>query len=147
MTNHVHRILQPGETISGLGQLMKRLAGRQMRFVSRQELRTGTLWEGRYKSSPIQTDTYLLACCRYVELDPVRARMVESAETYKWSSYRRQVRMENEFGWLDVDPCYLALGNSASERAARYRDFVQSVIPTGEWELILQALQRRRDRE
>ena len=47
MTNHVHLILQPGETISGLGQLMKRLAGRQTRFVNRQEFRTGTLWEGR----------------------------------------------------------------------------------------------------
>ena len=86
-------------------------------------------------------------CCRYVELNPVRARMVESPETYKWSSYRRHVRMENEFGWLDVDPYDLGLGNSASERAARYRDFVQSVIPDGEWELILQALQRGRDRE
>ncbi len=56
MTN-AHLILEPGDAIAGLGQLMKRLAGRQTRFVNRQELRTGTLWEGRYKSSPIQTDT------------------------------------------------------------------------------------------
>ena len=58
MTNHVHLILQRGETISGLGQLMKRLAGRQTRFVNRQEFRTGTLWDGRYKSSAIQTVPY-----------------------------------------------------------------------------------------
>jgi len=64
MTNHVHLILQPGEAVADLGQLMKRLAGRQTRFVNRQESRSGTLWEGRYKSSPIETDVYLLACCR-----------------------------------------------------------------------------------
>ncbi len=142
MTNHVHLILQPGEEIAGLGQLMKRLAGRQTRFVNRQESRTGTLWEGRYKSSPIQSDTYLLACCRYVELNPVRASMTQSPDTYTWSSYRRHAGMENEFRWLDSDPCYQGLGNSDNERAARYRDFVRSAIPTGEWELIRDALQR-----
>jgi len=68
MTNHVHLILQPGEAISRLRQLMKRLSGRQTRFVNRQESRTGTLWEGRYRSSPIETDVYLLAVCRYVEI-------------------------------------------------------------------------------
>ena len=82
MTNHVHLILQPGEAISGLGQLMKRLSGRQTRFVNRQEFRTGTLWEGRYRSSPIETDAYLLACCRYVELNPVRARMSDDPAAY-----------------------------------------------------------------
>jgi REP element-mobilizing transposase RayT len=63
MTNHVHLILHPGESMSGLGQLMKRLAGRQTRLVNRQESRSGTLWEGRYKSSPVETDAYLLAPC------------------------------------------------------------------------------------
>jgi len=65
MTNHVHLILQPGDAVAGMGRLMKRLAGRQTRFVNRQELRTGTLWESRYRSSPIETEAYLLACCRY----------------------------------------------------------------------------------
>ena len=73
MTNHVHLVLQPGERVAGLGQLMKRLAGRQTRFVNRQERRSGTLWESRYKSSPIQTEAYLLPCYRYVELNPARA--------------------------------------------------------------------------
>jgi putative transposase len=75
VTNHVRLILQPGEAISGLGPLKKRLSGRQSRFVNRQESRTGTLWEGRYRFSPIATDAYVLACGRYVELNPVRARM------------------------------------------------------------------------
>lgn len=51
-------------------------------------LESGTLWEGRYKSSPINKDEYLLACCRYVELNPVRAAMVDEPEEYRWSSYR-----------------------------------------------------------
>jgi putative transposase len=142
MTNHVHLILQPGEAICGLGQLMKRLSGRQTRFVNRQESRTGTLWEGRYRSSPIETDAYLLACCRYVELNPVRARMTDDPAAYPWSSYRWHAGMGSRFGWLDIDPCFGGLGNSDDERAMRYREFVQSAIPTGEWELIREALQR-----
>jgi len=142
MTNHIHLILQPGEAIAGLGQLMKRLSGRQTRFVNRQESRTGTLWEGRYRSSPIETDAYLLACCRYVELNPVRARMTDDPAAYPWSSYRRHAGLANRFGWLDIDPCYEELGISDDERATRYREFVRSAIPVGEWELIHEALQR-----
>ena len=142
MTNHVHLIVQPGEAIAGMGQLMKRLAGRQTRFVNRQESRTGTLWEGRYRSSPIETDAYLLACCRYVELNPVRARMTDDPAAYPWSSYQRHAGLTKQFGWLDVDPCFEGLGSSEDERARRYREFVQSAIPAGEWELIREALQR-----
>ena len=53
---------------------MKRFAGRQTRYVNYLERRTGSLWEGRYKSSPIETNSYLLACCRYVELNPIEKR-------------------------------------------------------------------------
>jgi len=142
MTNHVHLILQPGEAIADLGQLMKRLAGRQTRFVNRQESRSGTLWEGRYKSSPIETDAYLLACCRYVELNPVRAGMTETPAAYPWSSYRWHAGESQEYEWLDADPCYEALGSSAEERAMSYQEFVRSAIPEGEWRLIREALQR-----
>ncbi len=142
MTNHVHLILQPGEAVASLGQLMKRLAGRQTRFVNRQASRTGTLWEGRYKSSPIETDAYLLGCCRYVELNPVRARMTDTPAAYPWSSYRWHAGEHADYGWLDTDPCYEALGATADERALRYREFVRGAIPKGEWTLIREALQR-----
>lgn len=69
MTNHVHLLLAPGEAIAGLGQLMKALAARATRYRNRLEGRTGTLWESRYKSSVVESDTYLLACCRYIELN------------------------------------------------------------------------------
>ena len=72
MTNHVHLLLAP-ETMAGLAQLMKRLAGRQTRYHNRLEGRSGTLWESRYKSSLVDSDVYLLACSRYIELNPVRA--------------------------------------------------------------------------
>lgn len=78
MTNHVHLVIECGEQIENLGLLMKRVSGRQTRYVNRLERRRGTLWEGRYKSSPIEMDTYILACCRYIELNPVRAGMVDS---------------------------------------------------------------------
>ncbi|NJM10005.1 MAG: transposase [Bdellovibrionaceae bacterium] len=142
MTNHVHLILQPGEAIADLGQLMKRLAGRQTRFVNRKESRSGTLWEGRYKSSPIDTDAYLLACCRYVELNPVRAGMTDTPSGYPWSSYQWHAGESGEYSWLDADPCYQALGATAEERAVEYSAFMRRAIPEGEWTLIRAALQR-----
>lgn len=120
---------------------MKRLSGRQIRYVNRLEGRSGTLWESRYKSSPIQTDQYLLACIRYVELNPVRAHMVAHAEEYPWSSYKARMN-DKEPVIPDLDPCYLALGGSDEERRVRYREFVQSAIPIGEWELIQEAIAR-----
>ena len=86
MTNHVHLLLEP-ETASGLGEFMKRLAGRQTRYFNKQEVRRGTLWEGRYKSSVVDVENYFYACVRYIELNPVRAGMVRSPGEYPWSSY------------------------------------------------------------
>ena len=105
------------------------------------ERRSGTLWESRYKSSPVQADPYLLACCRYIELNPVRATMVAAPDAYPWSSYRMRMGQLAE-DWLDRDPCYLDLGTSEAARQTRYAQFVQEAIPAGEWELIQEALQR-----
>ncbi len=141
MTNHVHLVIEPSEDERRLAQLMKRIAGRQTRYVNKLEKRTGSLWEGRYKSSPISTNEYLLACCRYVELNPVRAGIVGEPGGYRWSSYGRKIGSQNE-DWLDFDPCYLGLAGSAKKRADKYRDWVAGTIPEGEWELIRQSLQR-----
>lgn len=83
----------------------------------------------------MQRDDYLLACCRYIELNPVRARMVAKPEDYAWSSCRYR------FG-LDHDPCYLALGETETKRRQRYGAFLQASIPSGEWALIREAVQR-----
>jgi putative transposase len=140
MTNHVHMLLAPQEP-TGIGKLMKRLAGRQTRHHNRLEGRSGTLWEGRYKSSLVQREDYLMACCRYIELNPVRARMLANPEEYAWSSCRIRLGQDGA-NWLDHDPCYLALGVSEAERRHRYREFLRAAIPSGEWELIREALQR-----
>ena len=141
MTNHVHLLLAPGESVAGLGQLMKALAARATRYRNRLEGRSGTLWESRYKSS-VQSDSYLLACCRYIELNPVRARMVADATDYPWSSYRIRVGDIPDSHWLDADPCFVALGNTAAERCHRYEAFIRQAVPADEIRLIRDALQR-----
>jgi putative transposase len=141
MTNHVHLIIDPGEEENNLSKLMKRIAGRQTRLVNKVEKRTGSLWEGRYKSSPISTNEYLLACCRYVEMNPVRAGMVDEPGEYRWSSYRTKVGQDIE-EWLDFDPYYMGLAHTKGKRADKYAEWIKGSIPEGELLLIRQSLQR-----
>lgn len=141
MTNHVHLLLTPGDTVSDIGKLMKALAARATRYRNKREGRTGTLWESRYKSSPVQSDGYLLACDRYIELNPVRAWMVSDADAYAWSSFVQRMGMTDDI-WLDLDPCYLALGTSDTARRERYRTFVREAVPEAETQIIREALQR-----
>ena len=141
MTNHVHLIIDPGPDGNNLSMLMKRVAGRQTRHVNKTEGRSGTLWEGRYKSSPISMDDYLLACCRYIELNPVRAGIVAAPEAYRWSSYGAKVGTTKQ-NWLDFDPLYLGLASTAKKRQERYRDFVLGTIAEKETEQIRRSIQR-----
>ena len=141
MTNHVHLIVDPGDEETNLGKLMKRLAGRQTRYVNHLERRTGSLWEGRYKSSPIETDTYLLACNRYVELNPVSAGMVTKVEDYEWSSYRQKVGIEKE-KWIDSDEAYIGLSEDKDARMRHYKNYINRGIPEEEKEMISGAIQR-----
>lgn len=141
MTNHVHLVVDPCETPRHVGLLMKRVAARQTRLVNRLERRSGTLWEGRFHSSPIETSAYLLACCRYVEMNPVRAGMVLAPEEYPWSSCRSRIGHERT-EWLDDDPCHAVLGADSVERERRYREWLLAAVPPGEWDLIGKAVQR-----
>ncbi|AXJ04707.1 transposase [Pseudomonas fluorescens] len=142
MTNHVHLLLAPGETTSNLGQLMKAIVGRMTRYRNKVEGRSGTLWESRYKSSVVQSDTYLLACSRYIELNPVRANMVARAEDYRWSSFALRLRDFSKTSWLDKDPCFLQLGPTDAIRHERYKSFIEGATPSNELQLIRAALQR-----
>jgi putative transposase len=141
MTNHVHLVIDPGESADNLALLMKRVAGRYTRYVNRVERRSGTVWNGRYKSSPIETDRYLMACSRYIELNPVRARIASAPQDYGWSSYNHKIG-RSRVTWLDEDPCYASLGAQRFERESRYREWVSSTVPEGEWDLIRLAVQR-----
>ena len=142
MTNHVHLLLAPGEAVAGLGQLMKALAARATRYRNRLEGRSGTLWESRYKSSVVQTDTYLLACSRYIGLNPVRARMVVDPSEYRWSSFNSRLTDGEPATWLDADPCYLALGSTQQQRSERYEAFVRGAVSQEELSLSREGPQR-----
>lgn len=141
MTNHVHLIIDPGEECANLGRLMQRVACRYTRRVNRLEGRSGTAWNGRFDSSPIDTDLYLMACCRYVDLNPVRAGIVADPSEYRWSSCGHRVGQAS-WPWLDDHPFHLELGSTRAERQARYRDWLQASVPEGEWELIRTAARR-----
>jgi putative transposase len=92
MTNHVHLIVNPGGNPKSLSLLMKRVAGRQTRHVNKLEKRSGSLWEGRFKSSIISSKEYLYSCSRYIELNPVRAGIIEEPSAYAWSSFAKKVK-------------------------------------------------------
>lgn len=103
------------------------------------EKRSGSLWEGRYKISPIDTDTYLLACCRYVELNPVKAGMVDKPALCEWSSYSARVG-ESHCQWLDVPDTFRALAGSHQMRIEAYRQFVEQKDTSPSDELIRTAI-------
>ena len=141
MTNHVHLLIVPGETTQNVSQLLRVLAGRQTRYVNKRKKRTGTLWDGRFKASLVDSESYLLACCRYIDLNPVRARIVELAEDYEWSSYRQHVALTDE-NWLDQSTAFQALGATDSARSVRYRALVSERIGNAELSIIRTASKR-----
>ena len=141
MTNHVHIVLQPDSEPGSVSKLMRVLAARQTRRINKARKRSGTLWEGRFKASLIDTDSYLLACCRYVDLNPIRARLVDAPECYQWSSFRSRTGLQ-PISWLDFDTAYQSLGNSPKSRASRYSRFVAEGIGESEMDLIRQAVRR-----
>lgn len=128
MTNHVHLLLSADRAESP-GATMKALGQRYVQYVNRSYRRSGSLWEGRYRSCLVQDDAYLINCMHYIELNPVRAGMVDRPDSYRWSSYRA-----NALGAHDpvVSPhdTYLAFGGTPDERAERYRtQFPQTPDP------------------
>ena len=141
MTNHVHLIVVPDAEASNVSKLMRVLAGRQTRRINKVLNRTGTLWEGRFKASLIDTDRYLLTCYRYVDLNPVRAAIVASPQDYPWSSYRSHAGVDVD-PLLDTHDAYTALGDSMAQRAAAYRRLVAAGMNDGELVTIRTALQR-----
>jgi len=124
MTNHVHLLMTPskGEAIS---ETLQAVGRRFVPYVNHCYGRTGTLWEGRFKASAVQEEGYLLACYRYIELNPVRAGMVERPEDYRWSSYHANAMGAGD-PLLSPHPLYLALSIGASERQAAYRKLFEA---------------------
>jgi len=129
MTNHVHILITPEDERS-LWQLMKRLGQRYVQYINRTYRRSGGLWEGRYRSCITQEEDYVLACYRYIELNPVRAGMVEHPGSYPWSSYR--VNGEGQQSeLLTPHRLYLDIDARDSARLAGYRELFHYQLDPG----------------
>lgn len=137
MTNHVHLLLTPRHKDSA-GNLMKRLGQRYVQYINRSYRRSGTLWEGRFRSSVIQQDAYLFTCQRYIEMNPVRAKMVNHPGDYKWSSYRINGQGESS-KLITSHQLYQALGHDDDERLSAYRELFRHELEPGEIDKIRKA--------
>ncbi len=140
MSNHVHFLIEPSDP-EGLSRLLQSVGRRYVQHFNWRHRRTGTLWEGRFRSSLVSMDDYLLACCRYIELNPVRARMVSHPRDFRWSSYLFHGEGTKD-ALLDEDPCYLGLGNTALQRQQSYRQFIEAGNTEHELALIRTNIQR-----
>ncbi len=119
MTNHVHLLCTPADAV-GISRMMQGLGRQYVKYFNYAYRRTGTLWEGRYRASLVQDEDYLLALYRYIELNPVRAKMVAEPSEYSWSSYRiNALGVKSEL--CSPHKVYLALGDTRFERATHYR--------------------------
>ena len=124
MTNHVHLLLTPEEA-SGPSLMMKHLGQCYVQYINRTYQRSGTLWEGRFKSCLAQDEQYAMHCCRYIELNPVRASMAKHPGEYLWSSFGHNAcGARNEI--ITPHSSYLSLGDSTLRRQRAYRSLVES---------------------
>jgi putative transposase len=142
MTNHVHLLLEP-EHEGDLGRFMQSVGRRYVRYINDTYERSGTLWEGRFKSAIVSRDEYLIACSRYIELNPVRAGMVRHPRDYRWSSYHGRA-MGRPDDLLDEDAWYVTLGDSPQARAVAYAKWLEASVSDSEWDRIRKATQQGR---
>jgi len=140
MPNHIHLLIEP-KTERGLGNMMQSLGRRYVQYINKKHQRTGTLWEGRFKSSLVSKDEYLLACSCYIELNPVRAKIVKRLEDYLWSSYGYKAEGRKD-SFLDEDPIYKDLGKTPKERQLNYKEWIRKSLSDKELNLIRTATQK-----
>ncbi len=126
MTNHVHLLVTPKKKES-LPRMMQSLGRRYVRAVNKLYRRSGTLWEGRYRAAPIDGDSHLFSCCRYIELNPVRAAMVNHPRDYPWSSYRANAMGEADT-LISEHALFKRLGRAAAERQGAYRALFRKAL-------------------
>ena len=127
MTNHVHLLMTPYEESSSIAKVLQSVGRRYVQYFNRTYQRTGTLWEGRYKATLIESESYLLTCYRYIELNPVRAAMVSDPGEYPWSSYHYHAQGKPD-NLINDHPLYHALGQSEEERQLVYRALFESKL-------------------
>jgi putative transposase len=127
MTNHVHLLVTPGDE-KGVSRMMQAQGRKYVQYFNFTHRRTGTLWEGRYKSTLVDAESYLLTVYRYIELNPVRAGMVSHAAEYPWSSYQGNA-LSRPIQLLAPHPLYRRLGRTDEERRDAYRALFRGRMP------------------
>lgn len=119
MTNHVHLLITPADA-TGPARMMRSIGARYVRYFNDRYRRTGTLWEGRYRSALVGSLRYLLTCSRYIEMNPVRAGLADDPATYEWSSFRHNACGDDD-PIVAHHPWYVALGANRATRCGAYR--------------------------
>ncbi|MET0543523.1 MAG: transposase [Variovorax sp.] len=126
MDNHFHLLATPA-TVEGLPKFMQAVGRSYVRWFNDKHGRSGTLWEGRYRSTLIQADRYLLPCMAYIDLNPVRDGVVHEARDYPWSSHNHYAGLRAD-RLLTPHPLYWTLGNTPFAREAAYADLVRAGV-------------------
>jgi putative transposase len=126
MTNHVHLLVTP-QNAESISRFIQYVGRHYVTYVNHTYRKSGTLWEGRHKGCLISSDDYLLACMRYIELNPVRAGMVAVPGDYCWSSYRCNATGCGD-SVITAHPLYLALGQNQEERGYAYRELFRNAL-------------------
>lgn len=126
MTNHIHILATP-ETKNSISLMMQYTGRRYVPYINHSYGSSGTIWEGRYKSSMIHDEEYLLTCMRYIELNPVRANMVKSPGAYRWSSYGKNA-LGKANALIHPHALYDALGRTGKQRLEAYRALFKAHI-------------------
>ena len=127
MTNHIHLLVTP-TTETSLALMMQDIGRKYVRYINNTYQRTGTLWEGRYKSALVESEQYLLTCSRYIELNPVNAGMVDEPGQYKWSSYHSNALGNISNKLITPHEVYQRLGNSDEQRQKVYKALFENHI-------------------
>jgi len=140
MTNHVHLLVTPSDE-QGVTRMMQAQGRKYVQYFNHSHGRTGTLWEGRYKSTLVDAAPYLLTVYRYIELNPVRAGMVEHASDYPWSSYQGNA-VGRPIELLTPHALYRRLGKTAEERQAAYRALFRGRMAERDLAAIREATQK-----
>ena len=139
MTNHIHLLMTPEDGMS-VSKLFQWLGGHYVRYANETYGRSGSLWEGRYKATIVQSQNYFLTCQRYLEMNPVRAGMVDHPAKYRWSSYSANaLGVSNSI--LSEHEEYLLLGRTPEERQSAYRGLFDTALEVEEIALQRSALQ------
>ncbi len=126
MDNHLHLLATP-ETAEGLPRLMQAVGRRYVRHFNDRHGRTGTLWEGRYRSTLVEVDRYLMACMVYIDLNPVRAGLVANPADHPWSSHAHYIGLRTD-RLVTPHPLWWTLGNTPFAREAAYADMVHAGV-------------------